>query len=292
MGDANTRTLLIKGSAAEQYMKVKGRRGGRGGRGTRKMERDEEGALVQRGGDSERAERRALGNTHVVQSGGDAPPGAPITNAKNYNAAARLVKNAGPVMIQKGGDSERAQRKTLDDARPVQRGGDPPVASTPGHQPQDMTKTVGQSGSESPAMRAQLNAGTNPPTVVSQGGLQTSGATGQGGGGKKVVLAPKKKSRSKVVLTAGQGQGHAAGKKKPAPLTQTRKIRVGLSSLKKRLTRARGISKDSKEKSINEIRKVLEEAKLVKPAAEGKKVPESVLRDIYKDYLLLRSKAL
>ena len=37
---------------------------------------------------------------------------------------------------------------------------------------------------------------------------------------------------------------------------------------------------------------LLEEAKLVKPAKDGKAVPDSVLRDIYKDYLLLRNRAL
>ena len=48
----------------------------------------------------------------------------------------------------------------------------------------------------------------------------------------------------------------------------------------------------SKEKSIEDIRKILEESKLVKPAKEGKKVPDDILRNIYKDYLLLRNKAL
>ena len=73
---------------------------------------------------------------------------------------------------------------------------------------------------------------------------------------------------------------------------KTRKVRVQLGGFKKRLTKAKIIHKDSREKSIEEIRKLLEDAKLIKPAKEGKIVPESVLRDIYKDYLLLRNKAL
>jgi hypothetical protein len=72
----------------------------------------------------------------------------------------------------------------------------------------------------------------------------------------------------------------------------TRKIRVHLSGLKKRITHAKTIHHDSRSKSIDEIRKLLEDARLVKPAKDGKKVPESVLRDIYKDYMLLRGRAL
>ena len=72
----------------------------------------------------------------------------------------------------------------------------------------------------------------------------------------------------------------------------TRKIRLQLSNMKKRFSTAKVIHKDSKEKSIEDIRKLLEEAKLIKPAKEGKKVPEDILRNIYKDYLLLRNKAL
>jgi hypothetical protein len=121
-----------------------------------------------------------------------------------------------------------------------------------------------------PAVNAALRAGTMPP------GNPTPPQTGG-----KLVLAPKKKSR--VIL--------APPKSRKGP-HQTRKIRVQLSGLKKRLTKAKKIHSDSREKPIAEVRKLLEEAKLVKPAKDGKTVPDSVLRDIYKDYLLLRNKAL
>jgi hypothetical protein len=62
--------------------------------------------------------------------------------------------------------------------------------------------------------------------------------------------------------------------------------------MKKRLTRAKTIKTESKQKPIGELRRILEEAKLVKPRADGKEVPESVLRDIYQDYMLLRNRVL
>jgi hypothetical protein len=107
--------------------------------------------------------------------------------------------------------------------------------------------------------------------------------------GKLTLAPPKKKTRSAVLLAppAHRAKTHRKG------VQQTRKIRVQLSGLKKRMTKAKRIHRDSRDKSINEIRKLLEEAKLVKPQVQGKPpVPESVLRDIYKDYLLLRNRAL
>jgi hypothetical protein len=62
--------------------------------------------------------------------------------------------------------------------------------------------------------------------------------------------------------------------------------------MKKRLCRAKTIKQDSRKKPISEIRRTLEEAKLVKPCANGKEVPEDVLRTIFHDYMLLRNRVL
>jgi len=127
-----------------------------------------------------------------------------------------------------------------------------------------------------PAVNAGLAAGTVPPAPALAPAPAPAPANPQQKGGK-LILAPKRTSRFLLAP--------------PRRTTkQTRKIRVQLSGLKKRITKARAIHKDSRDKSISEIRTLLEEAKLVKPSA--KKVPEDVLRAIYKDYLLLRNKAL
>lgn len=107
----------------------------------------------------------------------------------------------------------------------------------------------------------------------------------QGGAKKKLVLAPSRKVKGKIHLASPAS--HPSRRSKC-----TRKIRVQLSSMKKRLTRAKTIKSESRQKPIAEVRRILEEAKLVKARADGKEVPETVLRDIYENYMLLRNRVL
>lgn len=113
----------------------------------------------------------------------------------------------------------------------------------------------------------------------------------QGGAKKKLVLAPSRKMKGKVHL-ASPSHSPASGSQASRRSKGTRKIRVQLSCMKKRLHRAKTIKSESRQKPIAEVRRILEEAKLVKPRADGKQVPESVLRDIYSDYMLLRNRVL
>lgn len=107
-----------------------------------------------------------------------------------------------------------------------------------------------------------------------------------GGAKKKLVLAQPKKTKSKVHLAAPASKRYVKG---------TRKIKIQLSCMKKRLTRAKSIKSDSRQKPIKEIRPILEAAKLIKPLEAGKEDSESVkkvIRDIYQDYMLLRNRVL
>jgi hypothetical protein len=233
--------LNITGVAADDYQKVRGTTRKRG--------------------------RRPTVPSGATQLGGDAPPGASLAGAANYNAA-RRISNSLKVMPMKGGAAE----------------------TLPGSNPPNPANLAAM-----PAVAANLKVGAMPPTQEVKPTplppitppLTTPAAAPQAGGKRLELAPPKKKTKSAVLLAPP-----AAAKKHRKGVHQTRKIRVQLAGLKTRLTRAKTIHKDSREKSIAEVRKVLEEAKLVKPAKEGKQVPESVLRDIYKDYLLLRNKAL
>lgn len=103
-------------------------------------------------------------------------------------------------------------------------------------------------------------------------------------GGKRLVLAPKKKPKSVLHLAAPAGKRRGAS---------TKKIKVHLAGMKKRLTQVKNIREESQSKELNDIRKCLEEAKLIKPLKPGKKpVPEKMLRDIYEGYIVLRSRVL
>jgi hypothetical protein len=105
---------------------------------------------------------------------------------------------------------------------------------------------------------------------------------------KPKLILEKKKSMKKLHLAPASVSG-----KRSAP--KTRKIRMNLSGMKKRLTRAKEIHGDSRKKDISEIKKILQEAKLLKPRTSEK--PDSseydlLLRNTYENYMLLRNRAL
>ena len=138
------------------------------------------------------------------------------------------------------------------------------------------TRTLRGGENESSVVQNTPSASALPTEPASSAFLTVQG------GAKKLILVPKKTT----------ARLHLAPPKSKRRVLHTRKIRVHLSGLKKRITHAKTIHHESRSKSIHEIRKLLEDARLVKPAKEGKQVPESVLRDIYKDYMLLRGRAL
>jgi hypothetical protein len=246
MAEAEIKKIEIKGGAVEDYTKLKGLKK------TRKQK----------------------------QKGGyDQPTGheIPITNT-NLKHATNITK-----VVKSGGGESSTSTSTPSPPSTL-------PGSNPNPQPLENIKQM-------PALQEANKAGTIPPTVnppmpmpnpITSSSATPSSATqmNQEQKGGKLVLAPKKKTRSKLILAAPT---HGSKKEKRG---YTRKIRLQMSNMKKRFTTAKVIHKESKEKSIEDIRKLLEEAKLVKPIKEGKKVPDDILRNIYKDYLLLRNKAL
>lgn len=104
----------------------------------------------------------------------------------------------------------------------------------------------------------------------------------------KLLLHPPKKNPKKLVLAP------PAITKPKKRSRDTHKVKVHLSGFKKRVTRAKAITKESSQKPLTDIRKELEEAKLIKPLPKEAKerVPEPVLRSMHRDYLLLRNRAL
>lgn len=112
----------------------------------------------------------------------------------------------------------------------------------------------------------------------------------QEGGAKHFKVELKKKVQTKKV------QLHP--KKADAPKTplhkkhQTRKIRkvvLGVSSLHKRMTRAKKVQKKVKEMPLDKLKELLVSKKLIKPTS---KAPESVLRQIAADSQIVAGKTL
>ena len=81
----------------------------------------------------------------------------------------------------------------------------------------------------------------------------------------------------------------ALHKSKSQTRKQGKKIRVSLAGLSKRITRHKSIQKDANKIGLEQIKKTLVDAKLIKADT---KAPEKMLRQMYLDYLTLKNKAL
>ena len=149
-------------------------------------------------------------------------------------------------------------------------------------------------GSTSPGTMTQLASTRVPPvekpvepvgvnSALTQKGLpvQTAGAAKAP---VKVILGELKK-KPKVVL--------AAAKTKLAPQTRkvkaARKVRVSMVALSRKIGKAKDIRTKASGDKIEDVKKALQKAGLIK--AESK-APETMLRQMYADFMMLKKRAL
>ena len=205
---------------------------------------------------------RAGGSTRrkrkEYQDGGDVPPGVPITGAANISAA-RVIQNS----LARGGAAAAAK----DESVVIRKTHVPSPAAAPAS-----------------AAKAEPKAEAKPEPKAEAKPEPATKAEAK----PKLLLHPPKKTPKKIVLAP------PAITKPKKRSTHTHKVKVQLSGFKKRVTRAKAISKESSQKPLADVRKELEEAKLIKPLPKDAKerVPEPVLRSMHRDYLLLRNRAL
>jgi hypothetical protein len=104
---------------------------------------------------------------------------------------------------------------------------------------------------------------------------------------KKLILSAPKKV---IKLPSGSSDSTTSVKKHPSKTRKVaRRIRVSVDALNKRVNRAKTIKKESQVMSIEKIKKDLEGAGLIKV---GSKAPESILRQMYTDFQVLKQRAL
>lgn len=140
-----------------------------------------------------------------------------------------------------------------------------------------------------PSRMAEVAANISAPTTILKGGLQIAGATPKS---TKVILSAPKKKTHKVVLSVGK----TIQIPKPTTVSQkaktrksSKRIQFSLKNLRTKLHKAKTIKKSSEEKSLDEIKKILTEAKLIK---SDSKAPEQMIRQIYNDFMTMKHKAL
>jgi hypothetical protein len=171
----------------------------------------------------------------------------------------------------------------------------------------EITKTGG--GSTSPGTATQLAASHVPgiqvsPVVGVDSGLTQKGAlVAMGGGTAKPLNAQPLDSQplsggaaTKVVLAAAKKKGHvvlaapkAAATKQKKTRKASRSIKMSMTGLDNKITRAKTIRKDAAAISVPDLKKALHKAGLIKLES---KAPESILRQMYADYMMLKDRAL
>lgn len=119
----------------------------------------------------------------------------------------------------------------------------------------------------------------------------------QGGKPVRVILDPSKKKTKKLVLSPPKTVIKLPGAVEPTQTQKrnnktqkvSRRIRVSVDGLKKRVYRAKTIKKESQKMPIDQLKKDLQKAGLIK---DGSKAPEGILRQMYSDFEVLKQRAL
>ncbi len=151
--------------------------------------------------------------------------------------------------------------------------------------------TQAAGGATSPGTLVQLASthvsGSNSSKAT--GAIAPLTATGAPAGGAaatpvKVVLTQSRKKKVLLAAPKKAAPAHEGSKHKTA-----KKIHVSLKGLGSGLRRAKTIRKKASKHTLEEIKKALVEAKLIKTES---KAPEGILRQMYADYMVLKKKAL
>lgn len=202
-----------------------------------------------------------------------------------------------------GGNKTRRKPRGLVAPRQVQKGGDNSGALV------QLTASSTSSSAPTPTPTPPTPAIKGPIVGVAE--TKTGALTGspvlKGGAASstkavKVVLAPKKKTQ-KVVLspakkvvklpapttTATATTTSSAKKVRGKTHKAARRIRVSVEGLTKRMNRAKTIKKESQKLSLEKLKEELVTAGLIKKES---KAPESILRQMYTDFQLLKQRAL
>ena len=143
-----------------------------------------------------------------------------------------------------------------------------------------------------PPLTSTMIIPSHVPATPERAAAPTSQYTVQQGGVKqiKVELKKKKSHTKKVHLQPKKAEvpkAHALSKKHTTK--KVRKVTLGISSLHKRMTRAKKLHKSIKEMPIDKVKENLVKKGLIKSTS---KAPESVLRQIASDAEVVAKKAL
>jgi hypothetical protein len=209
--------------------------------------------------------------TFTVTAEAAAAMGGTRKRRKRTTASSETMKigkeaHGGPIPTQKGGTSPGTTLQI--EANRAPGGAEPPPAAFKNSTDTALAKTTTDS-SPAPAKGLVQVAGAKPVKVILEKKKKPT----------RVVLAPTKVRKLNPAVPVTQAKTRKVAKK----------IRMSLNGFGKRVTRANTIRVDAKKQKIEDVKKILVDAKLIK--AESK-APEGVLRQMYADYMTLKNRAL
>jgi hypothetical protein len=227
---------------------------------------------------------------------------------KTFTVSGEAAASIGGTRKRRKRTTARTETVKMDYEEPIQTGG-----TSPGTLVQlQASKTGGESNFQKSTDTALAKITTDSSPAPLQGGakvpLQGGGKAPVQGGGKtpvqeaakvsvqqggkavKVILEKKKKSTRVLLAPTKVKKLQPTVVSTPGKTRKVaKKIRMSLNGFGKRVTRANTIRVEAKKQSIDEVKKILVEAKLIKADS---KAPESVLRTMYADYMMLKNRAL
>ena len=129
------------------------------------------------------------------------------------------------------------------------------------------------------------------PTPIPSAPSSFTESTEGGAATKQIKVELKKRTSAKRVQLQPKKPSPPSAEpaKKVAPTRRVRRFTLGISSLQKRMTRAKKMQKKVADMPLDKLKELLVQKKLIKPAS---KAPESVLRQIAADAQIVAGKAL
>lgn len=209
--------------------------------------------------------------TFTVTAEAAAAMGGTRKRRKRTTASSETMKigkeaHGRPIPTQKGGTSPGTTLQIQANRAPG--GAEPPPAAFKNSTDTALAKTTTDS-SPAPAKGLVQVAGAKAVKVILEKKKKPT----------RVVLAPTKVRKLNPTVPVTQAKTRKVAKK----------IRMSLNGFGKRVTRANTIRVDAKKQKIEDVKKILVDAKLIKGES---KAPEGVLRQMYADYMTLKNRAL
>jgi len=202
-------------------------------------------------------------------------------SAENSDPNIKTIKLVGGLTTEEGKSRKKGKKGGANKTFKIDRGEDQEGAGSTS--PGTLTQLSASHVAASPGAKEPV--GVDAP-LTAKGAPVSGGSAAQKPAQKpmKVVLAAAKK-KERVVLAPAKVTVPGKTRK----VSRAKKVRVTISNLSKKIDKAKEIRKTAADSTVDEVKKALHKAGLIKTDS---KAPETMLRQMYADYMTLKGRAL